>query len=324
MPFEIDMLSVKNADASIIRYFNEYNEEIVIVIDAGRRKDGNKVVEHIHTYTNKKRVDLAICTHPDNDHIGGFFKLIEKVKIDEFWIHNPEKHIAAIRNLTESYELDDKIEKALIDVLENLRDSEDIFTLLKEHGIRTKEPLAGLEYNKAPLKIVGPTREHYQAMLSKFRDKDILLEDIQTLKKSMSLLEMMSDTPEEIIDAKNDKSAENNSSVIILFTPNDRRYLFTADAGPDALEQAHKNYDLSNIYWMQIPHHGSKYNITSSLIQKLNPKIAYISCETIQSMDVINVFKKQGTTVYSTCRSINLRHSVGLGKRLNYLNATPE
>lgn len=63
--FEIEMLSVGNADSSIIRWYSSQNHEYVVLIDAGNKSDGKKIIEQIKTHTNQKYIDLAICTHPD-------------------------------------------------------------------------------------------------------------------------------------------------------------------------------------------------------------------------------------------------------------------
>ncbi len=94
MKFEIDMLAVGNADAIVIHYFDDNDEEFIVLIDAGKtREHGKKIEEHIKKYTIKKSIDLAITTHPDGDHIGGFFYLLESdIEISEFWIHDPSSH----------------------------------------------------------------------------------------------------------------------------------------------------------------------------------------------------------------------------------------
>jgi hypothetical protein len=58
-------------------------------------------------------------------------------------------------------------------------------------------------------------------------------------------------------------SPENNSSVILQAEHSGESYLFTADAGAQALEKARFWHSLKECRWMQIPHHGSRRNITT-------------------------------------------------------------
>lgn len=75
-----------------------------------------------------------------------------------------------------------------------------------------------------------------------------------------------------------DRSNENNSSAILLLESDKDRVLFTADTGPEALNRVVERYDLSDLDLLDVPHHGSRYNITSELIDIFNPTIALISC----------------------------------------------
>ena len=83
----------------------------------------------------------------------------------------------------------------------------------------------------------------------------------------------------EILDSANDQCPFNNSSVICLLKHRGVKHLFTADAGPSALQAAREfaNGQMKDVYWMQIPHHGSKYNIDCDLIEYIAPSMAYVS-----------------------------------------------
>lgn len=101
--FEIDMLDVKAADAFLLHAFIDHEGmewEYIILIDAGNEGDGKKILNHINTYYTQKYIDLAICTHCDSDHYGGFKELIEEHKkatsafeIKQFWVHDPYLHV---------------------------------------------------------------------------------------------------------------------------------------------------------------------------------------------------------------------------------------
>lgn len=328
MAFEIEMLSVGAADAIIVRYINTHDQEVVILIDAGNKGDGKKIVDHIEKYTDQKYIDLAICTHPDGDHIGGFFYVVENIEIKEFWIHDPANHKVEVQKLREELGLDNNIEKALKYVFESLNFSESLITLIDKKGIkRDREPFAGLKYEYAPLKVVGPTKSYYEILLSRFRDINQLFEEENLLMKAEIGGKLIYDVlnSRQIIDKDNDRSKENNSSVILLFTPKEGRYLFTSDAGPIALKKAHDEYDLSDLDWLDIPHHGSRYNINSELIKIFNPKVAYISCDGTKHYPnpaVVKELKNINCKVYSTANGTKL-HRKGITIRPGYSATLP-
>jgi len=163
MPFDIHMLSVGNADAMLLRYIDPHDLEYVVLIDAGNRGDGEKVKRMIDQHTDQKYVDLAISTHPDDDHIGGFFYLVENVTIKKFWIHDPSGHKIRLgaedtirtRDIEKAIRADEKIEKSLKNVLESLTDSNNLLSLIDSIGIDREEPFAGKTHPQIPIKIVG-------------------------------------------------------------------------------------------------------------------------------------------------------------------------
>ena len=89
--YEVHYLSVSDADAIIIRYENS-GDQYVVLIDAGNVSDSDKIKNYIWNHWKTYTIDLAICTHPDSDHKGGFFGLLNDrdVIINEFWLNTPE------------------------------------------------------------------------------------------------------------------------------------------------------------------------------------------------------------------------------------------
>jgi len=329
MAYEIDVLDIGKANSMIIKWFDADGEEIIILIDAGYRKDGPKIRQHLQNYTRNNKIDLAICTHPDGDHIGGFLDIVGKVKIDEFWIHDPTNHRQEVRNLIDSAD-SEEIKKSLRYVCESLVQSENLVAKIDRARIPRSEPFSGLGYSLAPLTVVGPSKFYYQRLLSRFRDVGILLRKSLDLKdKFVSLVETVAEerlfSSSEMLDMDDDKSNENNSSAIILFEPTaTEKYLFTADAGPDSLRKAMSLYDLSDLYWLSVPHHGSRASLTTDIIETLNPKLAYISADGTDNFPhwcVIEELTKIGCRLYSTHISGNLLHRRNTPRRPGYTKA---
>lgn len=85
---------------------------------------------------------------------------------------------------------------------------------------------------------------------------------------------------------------ENNSSVITLLQVDGRSVILTGDAGAEALNLAADYLDATRYEWdtlraMQIPHHGSRNNVTPSVLNRYlgepvqedrATKQAYVSC----------------------------------------------
>ena len=70
-------------------------------------------------------------------------------------------------------------------------------------------------------------------------------------------------------------SAENNMSIVQYAELNNKKIMLTGDAGREALEEA-KNYLVDNLYvslpgidYFQVPHHGSRRNVSSELLDEI-------------------------------------------------------
>ena len=313
MPLEIDMLSVGNADAIIV-HTTDQSTEHVAVIDAGNSSDGEKVVNHIRTYMpHHSKVDLLICTHPHDDHIGGVSTVIDELDVDYVLIHQPESYRKQIESMRMHVSY-----KQLQEARKSLDTLTDVMQKIAQYDITHSQPFAGVQcelLDGAVLEIVGPSEEFYA--------------DLATEMKSYKSLESRRGDAEHV-DEVEDSSPFNNSSVIALLTYNEGKYLFTADAGPVAFENVLEtdSVDLSFLRWMQIPHHGSRSNVDSELIQVFSPETAYVSAKggngTHPSPEVVRLFQDRKCDVYGTFKSGSLWHYRGeVQPRSGYSTATP-
>ena len=126
-------------------------------------------------------------------------------------------------------------------------------------------------------------------------------------------------------DAGDDPSSHNQSSVIFIFKPDDgKKFLFMGDAGRDAIDHffyEEDKYKIKGIYWLKVPHHGSKYNMDNWMIDHLRPKNAFISTEKVGhylSQAVVNALKKCDCKVCSTHKHGSVWHHCGTTSRDDY------
>ncbi|WP_394660501.1 ComEC/Rec2 family competence protein [uncultured Chryseobacterium sp.] len=322
MPFEIDMLNVGNADAIILRYLDAGDREYIVVIDAGKTEEhGKMVVDHINKHTNKKSIDLAISTHPDTDHIRGFFYIIEHMIIQEFWIHDPKLHKIDESEIKSFFDTD-YFEKGLKYVVESLNFSKDLIAIIDEKQIDRKQPLEGRSHPNIPIKVLGPSPEYYKEKLNSFRDIHLLYESI-VIEKAVSDNLNLEDRANEF-DRLIDRSNENNSSTILLFSGDNKKVLFTSDAGPEAILPVIEKYDLKNLDFLDVPHHGSKNNLNTAIMSRLNPGTAYISCGgSNPDQYIVDYLKLKGTRVFATNFNGRLRHSFNMPGRKGWYPVIP-
>lgn len=346
--YEIDMLDVKSADAFLIHFWDdETNYDYVVLIDGGNYQDGSTIAKFIRKhYGTDLSIDLAICSHCDKDHFGGITYLLEQqrddgkdnMNIDQIWINDPAKHVRKWSQNRSRVTQDVKARSVydlgehdnLLDIIESLQQQKKItwfepFSDPHTFG-QISECAAGL------FKIIGPTVEYYTSLVLDFRndlqrknggyDSDESEEQLAELKEGR----VYSKTLEETED---DPSSQNRSSVIVLFQPSDgNKFLFMGDACRDSIDHIPQDLinSIQNVYWLKVPHHGSKHNLDSDIINHIHPKIAFISTEKYGhylSKAVVNALNKIGTKVYSTNNNSSMCHHKNTPAHSGYSPANP-
>lgn len=330
MGFEIDMLNVSDGDAIVVRHIHPTtNREWVGVIDGGRTDDdGDLVVQHILNFTGKQAVDDLICSHPDADHIGGLSQVVKSVPVGRAWIHDPGQHID-VNNLSARLRQKSYLNAAQ-KIYRSMKQCSSFLSLLDHLGIPRYEPFAGTEAGM--FQVLGPRESYYEELLQQFDDLEgVFVEDDRAAASAeQQLLEQLlvnlSEASDSVIDEDNTTSAENNTSVISGIVYDDNRYLFTGDSGVPAIQNVMADYDISNIYWLDVPHHGSKHNVCSSILDTLQPSVAYFSAKGTRkhpSRAVINALKRRGCSCYSTHKNGSLCHRNGTPVRVGWTVAEP-
>lgn len=322
MAYEIDYIPVgegeRSGDCIALRFWNDQqgpSSQTVIVIDGGFKESGEKLVEHIKSIYGTETVDLVISTHPDADHASGLSVVLEKLKVKQLAMHRPWEHASEIKDYFKNKRitvsgLEDRLEKAL----QNASDLEDL-ALNREIPIPIVEPFQGIKGFNGVVHVLGPSKDYYETLLASFRSTP-------EPKKSIGLLSGLSKAVESVknliqdfmhIDLLDDDedttSAENNTSTIILFEIEGHKLLFTGDAGKTALSNAityaeSNGISLVGMRFIDVPHHGSKRNLSSKILKKMNAENAFISAATKDkkhpAKKITNALQKHGSKVYVT------------------------
>lgn len=117
----------------------------------------------------------------------------------------------------------------------------------------------------------------------------------------------------------------NNTSAILGMEYDGKKFLFTADAGSEALDAVPLLW--KNLHWMQVPHHGSDGNLSQANIERFCPRTAYVSAVGDSSHPdraIVNGLIKVGAKVFSTHTQGHLCHRLGnVPARLDYVEAIP-
>lgn len=340
MGYEVDYLPVgdgeKGGDAIILRYgdlHGERDNQNIVVIDGGTKESGVAIVDHIKKYYKTEYVDTVICSHLHSDHASGLTEVLENLKVGKLLMHLPWEHSDDIKNMftdgrLTTKGLKEKMEKSL-NSIKNLE------KLAEEKNVSIIEPFEGLSiYNDGSLIILGPSDEYYKELLAnceflpKIKEEFNIFEEAKDFGKT--IIKWLSETVDLVTETLGDDgetSPENNSSAIVLFQSENQKLLFTGDAGIPAIIKAVEHaafmgIDLRNINFLDVPHHGSKRNISKTLLNHLMPEIAFISAPKEgdpkhPSRKVVNALKRRNCKVIAT-KGKKIWHSNNAPIRMDY------
>ncbi len=145
----------------------------------------------------------------------------------------------------------------------------------------------------------------------------------------------------ETLSEDGETSCENESSVVLYGNLGGRGVLLTGDAGIQALGKATDyatdlGFDLITSKFMQVPHHGSRNNVSPSILNRfVGPKVgegaattktAFVSASKDSEVHprkvVTNAFLRRGANVHQT-KGQSKRHSHNMPDREGWTASTP-
>ena len=334
--YEIDFIPVgegeRNGDAIAMR-ITENGETEIYVIDGGTKASGEALVQHVRDYYGTDRVDYLISTHPDMDHISGLKVVLEELEVGELWMHKPWDHAPKIINdildgrITQ-HSLSERIKKSV-------RLATEVEEIAKKKQQKKKikicEPFQGAKIGSY-FYVLSPSKEWYIELLKNFDKmpptKSTLIPECQSFASSIDDT-AYEDWYNETLKEDGETSARNESSVVLLgILPDDFGVLLTGDAGRQALTKAyeyawHCDYDLQQCRFVQMPHHGSRRNVSPEVLDMLlGPILPVGSTATKTSFvntskgapdhpkkSVVNAFIRRGVKVIATQGGARCYHS---------------
>ena len=307
MKYEFEVLKLGDADAVFIGHYDNDNKRHVILIDAGNLSDGKILKDHLIKYYDTKTIDLAICTHPDGDHKGGFFYLLndDEITIKEFWLTDPSFYF---KDEEISSGGGKNTKRKVRDIWENPDDSkENLIDLIINNCDKGVSVISGCAHSSFPITIVAPTEKYYKEVAKQMIEEY----GVKTYRKSYTgkyddAAKVSDEDAKSVIDKEgDDPSPFNASSLVVLYQPDETtKILIAGDANRASLTQMLKDYPelMEGVSKFKVPHHGSKHNLTTVIMDNIKPKQSYISAagnEKHPNTSIVYWLSKYGD-VYST------------------------
>lgn len=322
--YEIDFLPVgdgsRSGDAIALRYGYAGNQ-VIHVVDGGTTVSGEALVRHIRQhYGNPSRIDHVVLTHPDDDHSSGLRVLFQHFEIGALWMNRPWLYAQALVPLYQD-------QRWTADGLEGRlrRDfpiTNELEVLAFNNGTPVYEAFQGTMIGR--FEVTSPTIGQYIQLVPQFsRGPAPASEGQQNRGLLGNLIEKARNKAEEwnIETLSNDTpgtSPSNESSVVQFARIGGKKLLLTGDVGIDGL-QSTIDYlaprgDLPGLDFIQIPHHGSRRNVTPIILNGLLGRPALIQInghfnafasvaagnEDMPKRIVCNAFTRRGARVNAT------------------------
>lgn len=267
--------SPRSGSSAIFYFENGYSRDITL-IDAGYASTSENLINHINTYYGPDTyIDNIIVTHNDNDHAGGVPNILSNYNVGRVWMLRPWIYAEELIDRFARYKNVNNLSRELRKSYSNLADIEDI-ALKKD--IEICEPFQGSRVGQAH--ILSPSKSFFfDLVVESDKTPTPIMESLQAsegqktslLSRAISYIKALWGEENFPIDGT---SSENEMSIIQYFDLEKEKYLLTGDAGRRALAEA---IDYFGTYYgsvlsptiFEIPHHGSRHNLSSEILDIL-------------------------------------------------------
>ncbi|MDF2786553.1 MAG: competence protein ComEC [Pantoea eucrina] len=276
--YDLDFLSVgdkSSGDAILVRTNDGLNGSKVTLIDGGYAGTAENIKAFLIKWYETNVIDHMVNTHGDHDHIAGLIRIIEEgeIVVKRLWAifpwHYSQEMIDGgyFLNRNSAAWLSSEL-KRLYPKLKELED------LAIKNRIPISTPFAGQKIGE--FEVLSPDKTFYlDNVASSTRTAPEDPSRLSGLELFKKVFEKAADISTSLKDWGYEKfsseptSPENNNSVVQFATLGSKRILLTADAGVEALGLAlsrlpYTGTPIADIF--QVPHHGSRRNLSSELL----------------------------------------------------------
>jgi beta-lactamase superfamily II metal-dependent hydrolase len=346
MEVKIKVLNVRDGDAILV-HLKKASSDLVMVIDGGHKGDYARVIkpelELMLEEAGKEAPDVVVCTHYDQDHIGGLIPLVEEYinGIKQVWVHQVPEAMKEGFSSFMAFQKNDRSNRKLKRIIEAVMSEKSVNSADLAEGMefailsigelqqlldlvpsnKLRQTFSGQKPIKGwpEIKILGPTEEYFNTLfppemsLNEFLIKETsgYLEE-RKLEKEGLVLEYLADPCAALkTESPDSLTITNRASIIFSIDAEENRFLFTGDAGIGSFEEI-PDYEeeLKDLHWLKVPHHGSENNMSNALSELMNPEYAFSSGNRHQDDIVLKCFEKKprNLKVLSTKEGENLEY----------------
>lgn len=298
----VEMINVGKGDAILVELRDHQNQGITFIVDGGCAEQAQNIIGFLQAFHSNNR-KVVVSTHPDNDHIGGLEEIIRAVGISDLILNDPRDYDpqSTIQGRMRT-ELDSDQRDRLSSAFERIDGVKNAAAgwNARHHGLFASANSI-LTWGPWNVYVIGPTTAHFnEVWYTHGRLADLYTSDDENIVSNLVR------TGKSIIDDGVDTSGLNNQSIMLLIEGPGQKVLLTGDAGMRSIRDASAIRNIQSLTLLDVPHHGSRRNVDSVIIEHLKPSVAFISSpgnDKHPRRAVVRKLQKTGTRVYSTCKT---------------------
>lgn len=321
MNYEIDFLPVGegSGDAIVVRYGNAADGYFLHVVDGGLTETAETIINHIGTFYGGYHINHMVLSHADNDHACGLLGVMEKLEVKHLWMNRPWLYASQILH---HFHGNFTLQGLIDDIKERHPYLVELERLALKKGTQIHEVFQGDRIGQ--FTVLAPTKERYIESIPDFGKTPDRYSTEAANSGRPSLLRALLEGAKKLLEtwdvetlASNVATSASNESCVVQYASlAGKGILLTADVGPIGLEEAARygaQLQLDKPSFVQVPHHGSRHNVTPSVLDTwLGKKLpagtvvgtAFCSVGANKTdyprAQVTNAFIRRGFKVYST------------------------
>ena len=267
---EIDFIEAGDrgsGDAIAIRH-RVNGGDYVHVVDGGYAADGQKLVDHIRQhYGPDYFINDLVLTHPDLDHASGLETVLREMRVDVLWMNRPWRHVHALMPYFQRFQDPQRLFSRLRNAFQKVAVLED---LALARGVQIRDAFEG--HRIGAFTVLSPSLPVYLMLVAESDKTPVTNPAVEALRALLD--ETVSDATwgQESLKGDTDGTSPDNETSIVQFADVcGKKVLLTGDAGVGALTDAfgaarRMGLAISPIDWFQVPHHGSRRNLSSVVL----------------------------------------------------------
>ena len=280
----VKILKAGNGDAILLNYPINENETKNILIDFGNRKEEyvNHLRQELLTIKNSgQKIDLAIATHMDEDHISGFEFLYEDFEknedlsndlINKYWFNT-------FSSVKEVFGISARQVNLLQDFL---KDEPDTKWSTKEIIQQSLNPMTDFG---AKITILSPNIKALKRFNNKYNTEIAGKKLEDDYKYTFDELWIKEEEKRKNKKINLDYGLENATSIAFLLEHEGLKFLFLGDAIPRIIDDAlreylkHEKLDKLKVDFVKLSHHASRKSLSLKFLELVEAENFIISTD---------------------------------------------